>query len=808
MDRLIRKTLTGMLALTVAAGTALLPAMPAAADPAEYEWTEDDFAEILGEGEPVYEEPVYEEPSVSTGQTVLFGRYEQNNKPEDGTEPIEWQVLAVQDGKALLLARYGLDAQSFGGDSQWSSSSLKSWLNNDFLYSAFDDGQRSYLAGGSGDAAGDLVSVLGSDEVGMYASGMMQCSPTDSAYVKLGGDPYSCAWWLRSMGQSGSGVSIVDAYGSMDVQGYPVDGIAAVRPAVWVYTSYPEWAGGYYVDTASLYRPDPAAAVTEAVPQQTWKSVPTYYLDQPMLCQVVNTGGSGMFLMSAAAAESDILSMMNEGDLFTVQAIEDGWAYGDYNGMIGWAYYDSMNLQPYQEPAPVSDPYTEGTENWDDVMAPSADPAVDPGYTEVPTQWEEVPPADNTMQDNIWEEPVYGGDTAVVPTEPAVDDLWAPVPEQPVPADPVLPEDDPWAIEETTQAPAAEETTADELDDIWGIPTEDAAQPEEVQETTVQETEAQTTAAEETAAEEETTTEEETAAEEETTAEEETSTEEETTTEEAVEEPVFSWSSYAWEQAGQEYGLESGDQVSNTISWADIAGSMYWDQGRSGAAGAQVMDFNRDGNEDMMLYYFAPGEAEGYAASQLYAKLYTRNEEADEVSGSGSIGIMAVNGVENTSAAAGVQEINGVNYVYTETYSHAQGTPGSRITYTWYAFDGYGFEKRWELTAQSGADGSWKISRYDAYGGEAEETCGAGEGFEMIRSVLSGMGIPADAMGSNPDAAAYGENVPSFRDTGAMAPALSYQNICSGDDPMTVTSSVTVSEDARITQPAETVTAS
>lgn len=47
------------------------------------------------------------------GSIVAFGRYEQDGNEENGPEEIEWVVLDVQDGKVLLLSKYGLAKISF-----------------------------------------------------------------------------------------------------------------------------------------------------------------------------------------------------------------------------------------------------------------------------------------------------------------------------------------------------------------------------------------------------------------------------------------------------------------------------------------------------------------------------------------------------------------------------------------------------------------------------------------------------------------------------------------------------------------------
>ena len=60
------------------------------------------------------------EKSVPTGtrkysfllnSTVAFGHYEQDNSAVNGQEAIEWLVLDVQEGKALLISTYSLNCR-------------------------------------------------------------------------------------------------------------------------------------------------------------------------------------------------------------------------------------------------------------------------------------------------------------------------------------------------------------------------------------------------------------------------------------------------------------------------------------------------------------------------------------------------------------------------------------------------------------------------------------------------------------------------------------------------------------------------
>ena len=82
------------------------------------------------------------------GSIVTFGRYEQDGDKENGPEEIEWVVLDVQDGKALLLSKYGLEAKPYNTeytDVTWETCTLRAWLNSDFLNKAFSAEEQSAI---------------------------------------------------------------------------------------------------------------------------------------------------------------------------------------------------------------------------------------------------------------------------------------------------------------------------------------------------------------------------------------------------------------------------------------------------------------------------------------------------------------------------------------------------------------------------------------------------------------------------------------------------------------------------------------
>ena len=49
---------------------------------------------------------------MAVGDYITFGHYPQTASGDDNT-PIEWLVLDVQDGKALLISRFALDCQPY-----------------------------------------------------------------------------------------------------------------------------------------------------------------------------------------------------------------------------------------------------------------------------------------------------------------------------------------------------------------------------------------------------------------------------------------------------------------------------------------------------------------------------------------------------------------------------------------------------------------------------------------------------------------------------------------------------------------------
>ena len=193
---------------------------------------------------------------VKKGDTIIFGSYEQDNNTSNGKEDVEWRVLEIKDGKALVISRYALDCQQYNTsytNVTWETCTLRKWLNNDFLGSAFTTDEKAIIPTvtvsadenpdyitNPGNATQDQVFLLSVTEANKYFSSdsARQCKPTE--YVVAGGvyvnsTNDNCCWWLRTPGFAKNNVAVIVDNGSVGNTGRSVSiGTYAVRPALWI----------------------------------------------------------------------------------------------------------------------------------------------------------------------------------------------------------------------------------------------------------------------------------------------------------------------------------------------------------------------------------------------------------------------------------------------------------------------------------------------------------------------------------------------------------------------------------------------
>lgn len=191
---------------------------------------------------------------------VLLGTYEQDNKTSR-KEDIEWQILVKESDRVLLISRYALDCQRYDTSNTlysgvfvtWETCSLRKWLNNTFIGTAFSSVEQEMILSStvtadsnpetrteSGNNTVDKVFLLSANEANKYSSdGSRSAKPT--AFAQKGDlfsdfHPDSCNWWLRTPGLNNAWAATVSAYGGrIDLHGNQVDDLnTMVRPALWI----------------------------------------------------------------------------------------------------------------------------------------------------------------------------------------------------------------------------------------------------------------------------------------------------------------------------------------------------------------------------------------------------------------------------------------------------------------------------------------------------------------------------------------------------------------------------------------------
>ena len=204
---------------------------------------------------------------ITAGSYITFGSYEQDNNTSNGKEAIEWEVLDIKDGKALLVSKYCLDCQPFhiaSAGSTWEDCSLRKWLDESFLVEAFSAQEQALIVPtthtssadevtypGDGEVVitphtiktTDKVFVLSKEEYNTYYTydknnyEATACAPTEYAiannvYVADYFGVSYAMYWLRDSHSVGAAFTTIrgvdETYKSQN------HSLTAVRPAVWV----------------------------------------------------------------------------------------------------------------------------------------------------------------------------------------------------------------------------------------------------------------------------------------------------------------------------------------------------------------------------------------------------------------------------------------------------------------------------------------------------------------------------------------------------------------------------------------------
>ncbi len=208
--------------------------------------------------------PIKSDNNSAAWDCVYFGNYWQNDTNGDGTadknddkEPIMWRVLSVNNGEMCLISEQILNRMSFNDnieENSWRDSSIRTWLNTEFLQDAFSEEEkaglnqcRTIMKYGS-DKEEEIVTL---DDVsllrgyGILPSGKISeakltefaknVEKKDTAQTTV-----STSWWLCGLGQS-TCATMVQSGGFYDPNGVRVSAIGGVRPVIRIEYGASAW---------------------------------------------------------------------------------------------------------------------------------------------------------------------------------------------------------------------------------------------------------------------------------------------------------------------------------------------------------------------------------------------------------------------------------------------------------------------------------------------------------------------------------------------------------------------------------------
>ena len=223
------------------------------------------------------------------GDCILFGKYEQDNNFHNGSEDIEWLVLAKEDNKILVISKYGLEYEPFNytttlrlsrksskTGTTWEECSLRKWLNGGFINEAFSTAEQNQILsttvtadmndGGifPGNVTVDKIFLLSVNEANEYfgddIARRCRCTPyccSQGVYIDAYDEWDECddcpdcsrcndcdcdradkagswRWWLRARGNFSELTAAVASNGIVGSFGLYAGDYGVVRPAMWI----------------------------------------------------------------------------------------------------------------------------------------------------------------------------------------------------------------------------------------------------------------------------------------------------------------------------------------------------------------------------------------------------------------------------------------------------------------------------------------------------------------------------------------------------------------------------------------------
>jgi len=189
---------------------------------------------------------------IAVGDRITLGHYEQDGDIENGGEAIEWRVLSVEDGRALVISERILDHMKYNEIKErvsWETSDLRNWLNGEFYDMAFSPEEKEMILTATLDqpenpVAGTLGGNITEDKVfclsyneadGYFASDEERVASSTVYAQSHGAWEGPCWWWLRTPGDNSWDTEFVFDHGEICLFGsYAYADKISVRPALYI----------------------------------------------------------------------------------------------------------------------------------------------------------------------------------------------------------------------------------------------------------------------------------------------------------------------------------------------------------------------------------------------------------------------------------------------------------------------------------------------------------------------------------------------------------------------------------------------
>ncbi|MFO7636127.1 MAG: DUF6273 domain-containing protein [Clostridia bacterium] len=189
------------------------------------------------------------------GSIITFGSYHSSYRhlritPESVEKvPVRWRVLAVENGKALLISNQIIDFQVYHEEYEsvtWETCSLREWLNNDFFHKAFSQEEQNLIVPTSlhhpdntrynttgGRDTTDRIFLLSMEEAQNYFM-LFGRRARIVASLRQYYSRRNANWWLRTPGGRHVTATVVSSLGIIDAPGLEVNTSLGIRPAFWL----------------------------------------------------------------------------------------------------------------------------------------------------------------------------------------------------------------------------------------------------------------------------------------------------------------------------------------------------------------------------------------------------------------------------------------------------------------------------------------------------------------------------------------------------------------------------------------------